>query len=901
MRSIFNKPMARTKRRVAVAVALLVLLVGVFALLGTETLADDLSPVYLSAPRNHYAVLDNDRIYIPITLDNSGPDADAHPHVVSLEAEFLDGNGGFVTGFSKNEFGTPLDEVLAPDQTPVTNGVNVPRGAPNKVIVYLWVAAPVHGSDLAPRQVQVNGYDNYGLAGDSNVTRQRDGLALVLYVHGVKLEDGEIALDEYSLAGDRKLYQGVPTDWNFTLQNPGYTDQSFTVSARAYPEGASEPAKNWTFDFEEQGARASDGSYDLDGTDKLGEAQNHTFIVTITAPFHSPLGNYDIQLLLNGANVTKSDRTTAIVQPLVIISTLKQDAVPVTVDTWDEDAGTARVDFLALNDILLQEGQTKEVDTDGDGDSDTRVTLTGFDPQGVPIVTMVPIEAADDDDDDWYGAAWCIPFLLLLLLILLILLLLCWLRKRPVPLAALPPTPPPMPHLLASVGEQMEPGFLYYVDERGNIARVPETEVESDRRGERQIDLRRKIGLDPRPLCMIYYKDIDPDLIMPKSVPRARGKGKVSTLNLQREPGYFYYIDKNGDISRSKMARGTEPGGHRELIMKVGVVREPEWFYFIDSDGDISRTRRVKGGKEKFMRLEGSKEDEEPAGSLVPMPGIEPWKVASVGVWMEPDRFYSLDANRSIVSALIHEGHELEGRCEVVIPLIEDTDHGYFVLHYYPEPKLQAQAVRPPRPKPRPRTESPAPIAPSAPAPRGLCLENYGLTKEPGYFYYVDSQGHISRNLMAKGPEPAGPTELMAETGIEREPGWLYYVDKQGCIQKAKMRRGPAKSKLAEREALPEPSPPKPRDEPKAPAPPKLCLEDFGLKKEPGYFYYVDSDGHISRNLMARGPEPAGPRELMAKTGIERETGWLYYVNKQGCIQKARMRRGPPRSKQTGK
>jgi len=675
--------------------------------------------------------------------------------------------------------------------------------------------------------------------------------------------------------------------------------------------------EDWTFDFEEQGARASDGSYDLDGTEKTGEAFVHSYILTITAPYHSGLGDHEIHLILNGTNVTRRTQTTADVQPLTITSTRDEENVTITIFYWDEDAQIARVDFGVIKDLPLQKGQTVRVDRDGIGGDDTEVTLIVFDSQGIPVVTMIPIEAADDDDDDevFLGIplAWC-PWLLLLLFAIIILYLLY--RKPAIIAAAPPPALPPMPHLLASVGEQMEGGFYYFVDEHGNISRVTDDDLTPEQRGDGQVDLRRKIGLDPRPMCMIYYKDIDPDLILPAPAPRPMGKGKVSTLNLQREPGYFYYIDKNGDISRSRMARGTEEGGDRELIMKVGLVREPDWFYFIDKDGDISRTRRVKGGKEKVMKLEGEEEDDEPA-SLVPMAGIEPWKVTSVGVWMEPDRFYSLDANRSIVSSLIHDGHELEGKGEVVIPVLEDTDHGYFVLHYYPEPKMEAPRVRPPKPrskpapKPKPEPEpEPEPSAPATPAAPKWCLADYGLKKEPGYFYYVDSDGHISRNLMAKGPDPAGPRELMAETGVEREAGWLYYVNKEGCIQKAKMRRGPPKSKAEKQAAPPAPAPvkkapkPKPKPKPEAPptpGPPKLCLEDYGLKKEPGYFYYVDSEGNISRNLMAKGPEPAGPRELMAETGIERETGWLYYVNKEGCIKKAKMRRGPPKSKTAGK
>ena len=31
---------------------------------------------------------------------------------------------------------------------------------------------------------------------------------------------------------------------------------------------------------------------------------------------------------------------------------------------------------------------------------------------------------------------------------------------------------------------------------------------------------------------------------------------KVARVGIKKEPGYLYFVDKNGDISRAKMARG---------------------------------------------------------------------------------------------------------------------------------------------------------------------------------------------------------------------------------------------------------------------------------------------------------------------------------------------------------
>jgi len=64
---------------------------------------------------------------------------------------------------------------------------------------------------------------------------------------------------------------------------------------------------------------------------------------------------------------------------------------------------------------------------------------------------------------------------------------------------------------------------------------------------------------------------------------------KVKTTGVSKEKGFLYYLDKNGDVSRSKMARGADKGGNAEVVEKCGVTRESGWLYFIDKDGDVSK------------------------------------------------------------------------------------------------------------------------------------------------------------------------------------------------------------------------------------------------------------------------------------------------------------------------
>ena len=38
---------------------------------------------------------------------------------------------------------------------------------------------------------------------------------------------------------------------------------------------------------------------------------------------------------------------------------------------------------------------------------------------------------------------------------------------------------------------------------------------------------------------------------------------KVKKVGVRREEGYLYFIDRQGDVSRAKMARGGKKGGSR--------------------------------------------------------------------------------------------------------------------------------------------------------------------------------------------------------------------------------------------------------------------------------------------------------------------------------------------------
>ena len=74
---------------------------------------------------------------------------------------------------------------------------------------------------------------------------------------------------------------------------------------------------------------------------------------------------------------------------------------------------------------------------------------------------------------------------------------------------------------------------------------------------------------------------------------------KVTKVGVKKQNGYLYFVDKQGDVSRAKMARAGKKGGKVEKVAKVGVKKASGYLYFIDKSGDISRAKMVRGRKKK--------------------------------------------------------------------------------------------------------------------------------------------------------------------------------------------------------------------------------------------------------------------------------------------------------------
>ncbi|MAM64748.1 MAG: hypothetical protein CMF92_03970, partial [Candidatus Marinimicrobia bacterium] len=74
---------------------------------------------------------------------------------------------------------------------------------------------------------------------------------------------------------------------------------------------------------------------------------------------------------------------------------------------------------------------------------------------------------------------------------------------------------------------------------------------------------------------------------------------KVANAGVKKESGYLYFVDKAGDVSRAKMARGGRKKGSTgtEKVANAGVSRESGYLYFIDKNGDVARAKMARGRK----------------------------------------------------------------------------------------------------------------------------------------------------------------------------------------------------------------------------------------------------------------------------------------------------------------
>lgn len=74
---------------------------------------------------------------------------------------------------------------------------------------------------------------------------------------------------------------------------------------------------------------------------------------------------------------------------------------------------------------------------------------------------------------------------------------------------------------------------------------------------------------------------------------------RVEKVGVKKEAGFLYFVDKQGDVSRAKMARGGGKKGKSkpQKVAKVGITKAKGYLYFVDKKGDISRAKMARGRK----------------------------------------------------------------------------------------------------------------------------------------------------------------------------------------------------------------------------------------------------------------------------------------------------------------
>jgi hypothetical protein len=77
----------------------------------------------------------------------------------------------------------------------------------------------------------------------------------------------------------------------------------------------------------------------------------------------------------------------------------------------------------------------------------------------------------------------------------------------------------------------------------------------------------------------------------------------IVNSKINREDGYLYYIDKDGDISRIKMSQKGKP----EKVMTLNIRKEMDYLYYIDKDGHICRCLTSQGLAKRKRAMKAKK------------------------------------------------------------------------------------------------------------------------------------------------------------------------------------------------------------------------------------------------------------------------------------------------------
>lgn len=103
---------------------------------------------------------------------------------------------------------------------------------------------------------------------------------------------------------------------------------------------------------------------------------------------------------------------------------------------------------------------------------------------------------------------------------------------------------------------------------------------------------------------------------------------KVLRVGINKEPGWLFYFD-NGNIMRTRMKRGTrkrQPKDKPQIVLKTAIEREDGFLYYIDAQGDVSRSVASRSGsvrKKRTAKKKSTKKAKKKGGPRK-APGYEP-------------------------------------------------------------------------------------------------------------------------------------------------------------------------------------------------------------------------------------------------------------------------------------
>jgi hypothetical protein len=125
-----------------------------------------------------------------------------------------------------------------------------------------------------------------------------------------------------------------------------------------------------------------------------------------------------------------------------------------------------------------------------------------------------------------------------------------------------------------------DPGYMYYLDKRGNVYRSP-----------------RSVGQK-----------------------RLRRREKVLELNIDKKPNHLYYVNNKGEIWCVEMNRGGIKGVKysREKVLEFRINKKPNHLYYINEKGKIWCVETNRGGIKdvKHKRLYFTEEKKEEIAKL---------------------------------------------------------------------------------------------------------------------------------------------------------------------------------------------------------------------------------------------------------------------------------------------